>query len=90
MVPKNMNNKQRKTLEHLFSRPAPSGLRWHDFISLSRACGATVQEDRSGSRVNVLLNGVVMGFHKPHPQATLARAAVDSARKFLERAGVTP
>lgn len=84
-----MNTKQRKTLELLFKIPPPTEVPWNDIVSLFGALGATVQQ-RTGSRVVVLLNGIVAVFHEPHPERKARRLLIRDVRDFLQRAGVTP
>jgi len=82
-----MNSKQRKTLENIFHDPIKSSILWSDVESLFRAFGAHIEEG-SGSRVCIMLNGVVAVFHKPHPQKETDKGAIKSVRHFLRNAGV--
>ena len=82
-----MNSKQRKTLESIFHSPVKSSILWSDVESLFRAFGAHIEEG-SGSRVCIMLNGVVAVFHKPHPQKETNKGAIKSVRHFLKNAGV--
>jgi len=82
-----MNSKHRRTLELLSGNPINAGISWNDIESLFAALGAEVSEG-SGSRLRVKLNGTRAVFHRPHPQRTTDRGAVNSVRKFLENAGV--
>lgn len=50
------------------------------------ALGATVKEGR-GSRVRVILNGVIAVFHRPHPQPEMKQYSVRDMKKFLKEAG---
>lgn len=84
-----MNNKQRKTLEAIFSNPVPPGIQWTDIENMLVACGAEISEGR-GSRVRIVLNDVRAVFHRPHPKKETDRGAVVSMRRFLTEAGVTP
>lgn len=84
-----VNSGHRATLEAIFASPVRASIRWTDIESLFRALGADVEEG-SGSRVRVLLNGVVAVFHRPHPQPTTDKGAVKSVRRFSETAGVRP
>lgn len=85
----NLNNKQRKTLELIFTDPIPANINWQDIESLFTALGATVVEGK-GSRVRVLLNDRVASFHRPHPQKETDKGAVKSVRQFLLNAGIEP
>lgn len=84
-----MNKRHRKTLEAIFAEPTRANVAWNDVEAMLRNAGAAVEE-RSGSRVAVLLNDVVQVFHRPHPQKEAKKSTVDSVRDFLTRAGVTP
>jgi len=82
-----MNSKQKKTMELIFKDPAQTNVLWSDIEGLFIALGGKISEG-SGSRVRVMLNGSRAVFHRPHPQKTTDKGAVNSARKFLENAGV--
>ena len=84
-----MNNKQRRTLERMFSRPTPSGLRWADVASLLGAVGVKVTE-RSGSRVLLKKGAERIVVHRPHPGPETGRATVRDIAAFLEAIGVRP
>lgn len=53
------------------------------------ALGAEMSEGK-GSRVRIVLNGIRMVFHRPHPQKETDKGAVKSVRRFLKTAGVKP
>ena len=74
-------------MEFLFKNPIQSGIVWTDIEKLFAALGAELSMG-SGSRIRVKLNGVRAVFHRPHPQKTTDKGAVNSVRKFLENAGV--
>ena len=82
-----MNTKQKKTLKDIFHNPVKSSVIWSDVESLFKACGAIIEQG-SGSRVCVMLNGVVAVFHCPHPRKETDKGALKSVRRFLENAGV--
>jgi hypothetical protein len=82
-----MHSKHRKTLEAVFKKPIPADIEWHDIEGLLAALGGELSEG-SGSRLRVKLNGVRAVFHRPHPQKTTDRGAVNGVRRFLENAGV--
>ncbi|WP_254174602.1 type II toxin-antitoxin system HicA family toxin [Planktothrix pseudagardhii] len=84
-----LNNKQRRTLELIFTDPIPTTINWQDIENLFQALGATIMQGR-GSRIRVLLNNVRAIFHQPHPQKETDRGAVKSVREFLIKAGVKP
>jgi len=82
-----VNTKQRKTLELLDKTPTPAHVPWNDVLSLFGALDATVSQ-RSGSRIAVALNGVVVVLHEPHPERTARRLLIGDVVDFLKRAGV--
>ena len=82
-----MNAKQKKTLKDIFHNPVKSSVLWSDVESLFRAHGANIEEG-SGSRVCIMLNGVVAVFHRPHSQKETDKGALKYVRRFLENAGV--
>ncbi|MDD0975342.1 type II toxin-antitoxin system HicA family toxin [Pseudomonas fontis] len=84
-----MNTHQCRTLKILFSKPAPKGLEWIRIESLLIALGAQAIEGR-GSRVRFELRGVIVTFHRPHPDKEAKPYQIRDARLFLEQAGVTP
>ena len=82
-----MNSKQKKTMEMVFRNPVQAGILWADIEGLFTALGAELSEG-SGSRVRVKLNGMRAVFHRPHPQKTTDKGAVNSVQRFLENTGV--
>jgi hypothetical protein len=84
-----MNNKQRKTLEAIFTDPIKSNILWADIESLLLSLGALTKEG-AGSRVAFSLNGVDIIVHRPHPRKETDKGAVKSVRKFLINTGVKP
>jgi hypothetical protein len=84
-----MNNRQRRTLDAVFTDPVSGTLAWADIESLLVAAGARVIEGR-GSRVRFECNGDIETFHRPHPAKEAKRYQVRAARAYLERIGVTP
>lgn len=84
-----MNSKHRRTLEAIFTRPVPVGLRWADIEALLMALGAERSEGR-GSRVRFVLNSVEAVFHRPHPHPDTDKGAVVAVRQFLEATRIKP
>ncbi|MBI2381486.1 MAG: type II toxin-antitoxin system HicA family toxin [Gammaproteobacteria bacterium] len=84
-----MKRKHAKTLELIFSRPTPGGVRWTDVEALFLELGAEISE-REGSRIAVVLFGEVRVFHRPHPSPDTDKGAVASIRKWLDDHGVKP
>ena len=82
-----MNSKHKKTIELVFRNPIQANILWTDIEGLLVALGAELSEG-SGSRLRVKLNKVRAVFHRPHPEKTTDRGAVNSIRRFLENAGV--
>jgi len=82
-----MNSKHRKTIELVFKNPIQANILWTDIEGLLVALGGKLSEG-SGSRVRVKLNNVRAVFHRPHPEKTTDKGAVNSVRRFLENAGV--
>ena len=82
-----MSSKHKKTMELIYKNPVQASIPWSDIEKLFIALGAKVSEG-SGSRVRVNLNGTRAVFHRPHPQKTTDKGAVNSVRRFLENAGV--
>ncbi|GAA5234887.1 type II toxin-antitoxin system HicA family toxin [Verticiella sediminum] len=84
-----MKARCRKTLELIFSRPTPAGVKWSDAVALFVELGAEIT-GREGSRVAVFLFGQVKVMHRPHPSPDMDKGAVASTRKWLEENGVKP
>ncbi len=81
--------KHQRTLELIFSRPVPAGVKWPDLVALLVELGATMEE-REGSRVAFFLFDQVKVMHRPHPSPDVDKGAVVSVRKWLEENRVTP
>jgi hypothetical protein len=84
-----MKRKHQRTLELIFARPVSANIRWADIEVLFIELGAQVAE-REGSRVLVRLFGDRRVFHRPHPESTTDKGAVEAIRKWLEDHGVKP
>ena len=84
-----MKAKNKKTLQLIFSRPTPAGVKWLDAVSLLEALGAELAE-AEGSRVTVVLFEQVKVLHRPHPSPDIDKGAIASIRKWLEENGVKP
>ena len=84
-----MNKRHRKTLDLIFTQPISGNIKWHDVNSLFESLGAIFNE-RSGSRVAILLNDRVAVFHRPHPNPNLDKGMVRDIRRFLESTGIMP
>ena len=75
-------------MELIFRNPIPADIPWADIEVLLVALGAQLSEG-SGSRLRVKLNEVRAVFHRPHPEKSTDKGAVNSVRRFLENAGVS-
>jgi len=75
-------------MELVFKNPVQANIPWMDIEGLLVALGGELSEG-SGSRIRVKLNGVRAVFHRPHPEKTTDKGAVNSVRRFLENAGVS-
>ena len=84
-----MRAKHRRTLERMFARPTPAGIRWPDIEAMLRAADVEISE-RSGSRVLLKKGPERMIVHRPHPVPEAGRATVRDIVAFLEAAGVKP
>jgi HicA toxin of bacterial toxin-antitoxin, len=84
-----MRKKHRKTLEAIYRHPISANIKWLDIEALSVAVGAEVEE-RSGSRVSVVLGGTVHVFHRPHPNRSADKGAVRDVREMLIQARIKP
>ena len=82
-----MNSKHKKIMESFYRNPVLSNILWTDIEGLFATLGAELSKG-SGSRVRVKLNGIRAVFHRPHPQKTTDKGAVNSVRRFLENAGI--
>jgi len=84
-----MQRKHQRTLELIFARPVSANVRWTDVEALFVALGGQVAE-REGSRVLVRLFDDRRVFHRPHPEPTTDKGAIESIRKWFEDHGVKP
>ena len=84
-----VNNKQRKTLNRIFTDPVPASMPWASIESLLIAVGCEVIEG-NGSRVRFVKDGAVAIFHRPHPEPEAKRHHVRDARAYLRRLGFEP
>jgi hypothetical protein len=84
-----MKSKHLRTLEKMFSKPTPSGIRWADIITMLSAAGVEVTE-RSGSRLLLKRGADRIVVHRPHPEPETGRATVRDIAAFLKAVGVKP
>ena len=87
-----MSSKHCRVLCAIFEEPTRSDILWTDFIALCRALGAefTKPGKTAGSRQRIKLRGRKVVLHRPHPEPTMKKGSVESARDFLRNAGATP
>ena len=78
---------EKMTLELIFREPIPANIPWADIENLFVALGAQLSKG-SGSRFRVKFNKARAVFHRPHPQKTTDKGAINSVRRFLINAGV--
>ena len=86
-----MNRRHRRTLESIFARLTSGTVAWRDALALLKAfLGADIDESRAGSRVGILLHGIPVVMHKPHPSPMLDKGAVVALREYLQQCGILP
>ena len=73
----------------IFRHPTAPNVKWDDVLTLLEWYEAEF-EGREGSRHAFTLNEEVILLHRPHPGNEIDKGAVQSLRKFLERAGKKP
>ena len=84
-----MNAKQTRTLQAIFTDPVSGTIEWSGVENLLIGVGCAAIEGR-GSRVRFAKDGVVAGFHRPHPAKEAKRYQIRDAREFLTKIGVKP
>jgi len=87
-----LSKKHCRTLCAIFEEPTRANIRWADFLALCKALGAELPKPgtTAGARQRIGLRGRKTVLHKPHPEPTMKKGSVESARDFLQNAGVTP
>ena len=80
--------KRQKTLKAIFDQPTRSGILWSDIESMLRAFGAELSEGR-GSRCGSRWAACERSFIA-HPRKETDKGSVESMRRFLTEAGITP
>jgi len=83
-----MSKKHKRTYDAIFQSPARSNIKWKDIESLITHLGGSISEGR-GSRVRLVLNGVLGLFHRPHPGNETDKGAVKDMRDFLNNSEVS-
>ena len=85
-----MKRKHRKTLELIFRKPVGGNVKWREVVAMLNAYGATIDENRAGSRVLIELRNKDLLQHRPHPSPSMDKGAVTALKKFLELCGIRP
>ena len=87
-----LSKRQCRTLCAILEESTRANIRWADFLALCKALGAQLPKPgkTAGSRQRIVLRGRKAVLHKPHPEPTMKKGSVESARDFLQNAGVTP
>ena len=88
-----LNNKNKRILERIFTRPIPCDIEFNEVVTLFEALGGRKLEKgkTSGSAVALVLpNNQFVAIHKPHHEKDVDRGAIKSIREFLEENGITP
>jgi len=87
-----LSTKHCRTLCAIFEEPTRADVKWADFVALLRALGAELPKPgkTAGSRRRITLRGRKAVLHKPHPEPTMKKGSVESARDLLRYASVTP
>jgi hypothetical protein len=84
-----MNSKQKRVLAAILSDPVSGTIAWNDIEGLLVSMGCKVIEGK-GSRVRFAKDGMIAGFHRPHPKKEALKYQVEDVRAFLARLGVEP
>ena len=84
-----MRTKYRRTLESVFKKPTPTGIRWADIVALLKAVDVDVSQ-RFGSRVLLKRGEKRMVVHRPHPETETGKATVRDIAAFLKAMEVQP
>jgi len=84
-----MNSKQLRNLVAVFKDPVGANIGWVAIEALLVAAGCSIVEG-NGSRVRFERDGIVAGFHRPHPGKEAKRYQVRDAREYLIKLGVQP
>ncbi len=82
-----VNNKHRKTLSKLLTKPTLRNIRFDEVDSLLFALGFERIEG-SGSRVTFSVEGVFIVLHKPHPKPVLKPYVVKQLVEFLKNENI--
>jgi hypothetical protein len=83
-----MNNKNRKTLQHIFENPVRKSIKWSDVEKLVLALEGTIYQG-NGSRVRIVVGEVSLNIHTPHPQKELKPYQARKLRDLFIAGGVT-
>jgi hypothetical protein len=84
-----VNNKNKQTLNAIYTVPTRTDIRWEDIESLIKSLNGLVQKG-NGSRVRFKIGNIRATFHRPHPEPQTNKLTVKDIKDFLEAAGITP
>ncbi|BAS67969.1 MAG: type II toxin-antitoxin system HicA family toxin [Gammaproteobacteria bacterium] len=82
-----MNNKHRKTLDRLLTKPALKNIKFSDIDNLLIAIGL-VRSEGSGSRIVFRFGDAFIVLHKPHPNNEVKTYVIKQLQNFLKDIGV--
>lgn len=84
-----MNARHRRTLAAVFADAVSATIEWTALERLLLAIGCIAIES-GGSRVKFERDGLIAGFHRPHPAKEAKRYQVRDAREYMTKLGVRP
>lgn len=84
-----MNNKHRKTLAAIFTKPTRGSINFSNIEALIVGLGGAVREG-DGSRVAFQLGNSVLYAHRPHPGKDAKKYQVEEILAWLQEQGVKP
>jgi len=82
-----VNNKQKKTLLNIYTDPALKNIKWTSVKSLIVALNGIIEQG-NGSRVRIVIEGMSVNIHTPHPGNELKPYQVRAIRKLLKDQGI--
>jgi len=82
-----VNNKQKKTLLNIYTNPVLKNIKWTSVKSLIIALSGVIEQG-NGSRVRIVLEGMSVNIHTPHPGNELKPYQVRAIRKLLKDQGI--
>ena len=82
-----LNNKQKKTLEKLQTKPVLNNIKFNEVDKLLIALNCKRAESK-GSAIIFSLDGKHLSIHKPHPNNEILKYVVKNIQGFLKETGV--